>query len=233
MPISRRDVLRTGGCAVLVGAYSGLSRRARSAITAPSTFDYYISTTGSDSNPGTLASPWAITALNSPSLRGLYAGKSVGLIAGVYNIHSLVQAANSTGPALCVQGGTSGSPTYIASCNASGVYTPRVAQISGDSSGGLNGGSYPSSSAGLIGQGQTGATSAQSVRGNVVLDGLYLDAAQPSSASLSGGSTTARRLRTRATSSRIARSTTYPAGRTATWPASISSRRTGRGLLTI
>ena len=27
------------------------------------TFDYYISNTGSDSNPGTLASPWALTSL--------------------------------------------------------------------------------------------------------------------------------------------------------------------------
>jgi len=166
--------MRTGGYAVLVGAYAGLPRRARAVTSAPTTFDYYISTTGSNSNPGTLASPWAITALNSPSLRALYAGKSVGLIAGVYNIYSLVQAAGATGPALCVQGGTAASPTYIASCNSSGAYAPRVAQISGDSSGGLNGGNYPTSSAGLIGQGMTGATSTQTVWGNVVLDGLYI-----------------------------------------------------------
>jgi hypothetical protein len=174
MPISRRDLLRTGGCAVLVGAYAGLPRRARAATAAPSTFDYYISTTGSNSNPGTLASPWAITALNSPSLRSLYAGKSVGLIAGVYNVHSLVQAANSSAPALCIQGGTSSSPTYIASCNSAGVYTPRVAQISADSSGGLRGGSYPTSQAGIIGQGMQNGTSTQSVWGNVTIDGLYV-----------------------------------------------------------
>jgi hypothetical protein len=174
MPISRRDLLRTGGCAALVAVYVGGPRRASAVTAAPTTFDYYISTSGSNSNPGTLASPWAITALNSPTLRALYAGKSIGIIAGVYNVYSLVQAANPTAPALCIQGGTSKSPTYIAACNSAGVYTARVAQISADSSGRLNGGSYPTSQAGIIGQGMSGGTSTQTVSGFVTIDGLYV-----------------------------------------------------------
>lgn len=46
------------------------------------TFDYYISTDGSDSNPGTLAEPWAITALNTK--RDAYASKRVGILDGTY-----------------------------------------------------------------------------------------------------------------------------------------------------
>lgn len=171
MPITRRDLLRTGSCAFLVAAYAGRPRQAH-ALTAPTTFNYYISTTGSNSNPGTLASPWAITALNSPSLRALYAGKSIGLIAGVYNVHALHQAAPFNSPALCVQGGSSGSPTYIASCDSTGVYKPRVAMLSADSSGSLNGGSYPTAGGGVIGQSATG--NQQTVWGNVILDGLYI-----------------------------------------------------------
>ena len=47
---------------------------------APKLFDYYIATTGSDTNPGTLASPWAITGINSK--QATYAGKRLGIVAG-------------------------------------------------------------------------------------------------------------------------------------------------------
>jgi hypothetical protein len=57
----------------------------RSAIGSFATeFDYYISTTGSDSNAGTEASPWALTAINTK--RATYAGKRVGLLDGTYNM---------------------------------------------------------------------------------------------------------------------------------------------------
>jgi len=85
-------------------------------------FDYYISPTGSDSNDGlTTSTPWAITAINTK--RATYAGLSVGLMDGTYNISAM--AANSGGysPALEVGAGSSGSPTIIQSVN------PRMAII--------------------------------------------------------------------------------------------------------
>src|SRR5580704_11664506 len=125
---TRRTLLKRGGCAALATAVPMLIRTARAQA---SSFNYYISPTGSDSNPGTLASPWSINAINTR--QSTYAGKSVGVMAGTYNIFALCQALASSGSqqtaALSVNGGTAGSPTLIASCNASGVYTPRVAII--------------------------------------------------------------------------------------------------------
>jgi hypothetical protein len=95
-------------------------------------FNFFISTTGSDSNPGTLAEPWAITSLidNSPNNSSI-AGKNVGLIAGTYAI--TFQGGNGAGnfadPILHLPAGTSAASTYIASCNSSGVYTPRAATL--------------------------------------------------------------------------------------------------------
>lgn len=80
------------------------------------TFDYYISTTGSDSNPGTMDSPWSITAINTK--QSVYAGKRVGVLPGTY---SMMTAAGgyTTGsnyvPQYCIAGGTSTSQTVIQS----------------------------------------------------------------------------------------------------------------------
>lgn len=54
----------------------------------PIVFDYYIAVDGSDSNPGTLESPWALTAVDSK--RSLYAGKNVGVLDGTYDLRTLV-----------------------------------------------------------------------------------------------------------------------------------------------
>ncbi len=105
-------------------------------------FDYYISTTGSDSSPGTLASPWAITAINSK--RSTYATKRVGVIAGIYDISSLMttDGANpSRNPALNINGGTSNlARTFIGACDTSGNYTIGAATLDAKGASGLFGG---------------------------------------------------------------------------------------------
>jgi hypothetical protein len=126
------------------------------------TFNYFISPTGSNSNPGTLAQPWAITALNANG--ATYAGQNVGIIAdqGQYNISALMVSANYSN-ALQINGGTSSaSPTYVASCTSAGVAITNRANFAvlnaetggGDYGGGLN---YQG---GMIGQ-NAGATTNQ------------------------------------------------------------------------
>ncbi len=148
------------------------------ATSAGAAFDFYISPTGSDANLGTSpAQAWAITALNTK--QSTYAGKRVGLIAGIYPVFSLWQAApdgttgqNPPTPALNVMGGPNPSTmTYIASCDSSGNYSPRVAQITASPSG-TPGGGLPgtaSNSKAIIGQGSTSPTNGM---GNVHFDGL-------------------------------------------------------------
>jgi hypothetical protein len=135
-----------------------------STISAGVTFNFFISPTGSDSNAGTQASPWAITAINSK--QSTYSGKSVGVLPGTYNVYALCQALGSSGSsqgsALSVNGGTSGSPTLIQST------VPRAAIITGANP---SGGGYPTVECQLIGQG--GSTLPPQL-GNVIIDGLYL-----------------------------------------------------------
>lgn len=134
-------------------------------------FDYYISTTGSDSNPGTLASPWSITALNSK--QSTYAGKRVGLIAGTYDVSGLMGTFHS--PALTINGGTSAaSPTYIGSCNAAGVYTPRVVTLDAKGATGFYGGSNSNISTimGIAQQDAAPGGPTPANWGNVTVDGL-------------------------------------------------------------
>lgn len=80
------------------------------------TFDFYIGPAGSDSNPGTLAQPWAITALNTK--RSTYSpsgvGKSIGLLSGTYEIGSLYGPGDYNEPVLDIQGSTNvGSPVIV------------------------------------------------------------------------------------------------------------------------
>jgi hypothetical protein len=143
---TRREVLRRGTAIAAVSAITPFWTRLARAQTATTAFDYFISPTGLDSNPGTLASPWSLNALNSKS--SVYAGKRVGIIGdqGTYNCLSIYIAGNggstlapprgSPGygpPAFNIAAGTSGSPTYIGSCNSSGVYVPRLAVLDGGS----------------------------------------------------------------------------------------------------
>ena len=71
------------------------SSRAYSSQPSGTTFDYYVSTTGSDSNAGTLASPWAITAINTK--QATYAGKRVGLLPGTYDVSGLMGTNEAVG----------------------------------------------------------------------------------------------------------------------------------------
>jgi hypothetical protein len=99
-------------------------------------FDYFIAPHGDDNNPGTLASPWSITAFNSKM--STYSGKRVGIVGDVAGVQTPIQYGTVGGvqttlysivntqaniPAIKTNGGTSAASTYIASCNSSGVYT--------------------------------------------------------------------------------------------------------------
>lgn len=98
----------------------------------PGAFDYYIGPSGSDSNPGTLASPWAITSLqDTNSNNSKMAGKRVGLLPGTYDIHALNSGSggNYTYPVLDIPPGSAGTPTYIGSSGSSGYYSPRTVTI--------------------------------------------------------------------------------------------------------
>ena len=105
-----------------------------------STFDFYISTSGSSGNPGTLAQPWDIGSLNTKGTT--YKGKRVGLIAGTYGVSSLLIAAggNYNNIAIDVTGGTIASNTYIGSSDVSGNESPRAATIQGNDNGLFGGG---------------------------------------------------------------------------------------------
>jgi hypothetical protein len=151
-------LLKQGGTLALTAAAAPILMRAARAQTT--SFDYYISPTGSDSNPGTAAQPWSITALNTK--QSVYAGKRVGLLDGTYNVYSLCQAGAWNRPALNVNGGTSSSPTLVGAVNA------RQAIITAANPAG---GGYPTTQCPIIGQGPSGQVANY---GNVILDGLYL-----------------------------------------------------------
>lgn len=176
---SRREVLRYGGAIAAVSVIAPTFPRFARAATATTTFDYYISTTGSDSNPGTLAQPWALTSLasNSSNLAKI-AGKRVGIIAGNYTINSDFPTANSasdyTASWLNLPSGTAGSPTYIASCDASGQYQARAATIS------WGGGGSPYA---IFGNYPTSNDSCQ----YITLDGLVINGNSMQAYSLGGG----------------------------------------------
>lgn len=157
-----------------------------SLVAAPvgGTFDYYISSTGSDSNAGTLASPWAITAINSK--QGTYGGlgKKIGIVGGTaaspvtYNIQSIAASRGSGAngyltPALLLDGGTSSNgPTVLSPCNSSGVYT-RGAVIITQFSGGVWGNPNGNNGAGTARAGNPSiANKGATHPGWVTIDGL-------------------------------------------------------------
>jgi hypothetical protein len=83
------------------------------------TFDYYISPTGSDSNPGSLASPWAITSLQDTSPNNSkMPSKQIGLLPGTYSVAALnsgSQPKDYAHPKLAIPSGTASAPTVVAS----------------------------------------------------------------------------------------------------------------------
>lgn len=101
-------------------------------------FDFYISPTGSDSNPGTLAQPWAITALNTK--QETYAGNAVGLLDGTYNIYGMSPLTQGFPALLQIRNGSASGSTVIAAVNTG------AAIIKAN-----NGSSYPFTDCALMG----------------------------------------------------------------------------------
>lgn len=97
----------------------------------PQEYDFYISTdgTGTAADGGTFADPWPITMLNNATARTRYAGNSVGIKDGTYNVYDALIAlgADYDGSVFLVASGTTGNPTVIAAVN------PRAAIFSGKS----------------------------------------------------------------------------------------------------
>ena len=149
MDITRKDFLK-GAISLAAGVAVSPFVRGQSAVT----FDYYIGPTGSDSNNGSLAQPWAITALNTK--RNLYRGKRVGLLDGTYNVYSYLSN-SSDAPGCDVEGGTALSPTVIAAVN------PRQAIINAK-----NGTQYGGGKRGSF----IGHTAARQQQGYITIDGL-------------------------------------------------------------
>jgi hypothetical protein len=146
-------------------------------------FDYFIGPNGDDNNPGTLTQPWSMSALNTKW--STYAGKRIGIIGdqgviqygrvgGVQtSIYSMIQSqsGNNAGCIFQIQGGSSGSPTYIGSCSSAGQYLARAAVIDCSNP---SGGAVPTVSACVMGQSTYLATLQPSVWGYVVIDGLVI-----------------------------------------------------------
>jgi hypothetical protein len=135
--ISRREVLRIGGLVIPASVMLPAWMTAQAQTTT--TFDYYISTTGSDSNAGTLAAPWALTSLapangtsQSSANNKLMAGKRIGLLPGTYTVPGSWVPTGGSGnnyPILVVPPGTSSASTYLGSSNTSGQYQRGTATV--------------------------------------------------------------------------------------------------------
>jgi Right handed beta helix region len=171
---SRREVLRRGAALAAVSVIAPMWTRIAKAQSAAS-FDYYISTTGSDANPGTLASPWAITSFQSSSPNNaLMKSKRIGILPGTYGVYSLWKGASYNKPALNFPSGTSAAPTYIGSSDAKGLYSPRTALITASPSG-IPGGGLPGTSADSI---AIAGISYADAGGYVTVDGLVISDSQ-------------------------------------------------------
>lgn len=157
----------------------------------PPSFNFFISPTGDDNNAGTLASPWSITALRSK--QSTYAGKVIGIIGDQGTIQSgkvggvsttlfsIYQGLPSVNAAvlqvLPINGGTSSAaPTYLASCDSTGAYSPRLAVIDCSNP---SGGAVPTNPNGSIfgfNVNGSGANASCNVanQGNFTIDGLVM-----------------------------------------------------------
>lgn len=144
----------------------------KASTTLPSSlvsFDFFISPTGSNLNTGTsTSSPWAITAINTK--QSTYAGKNVGLMPGTYDVSGLMSTTQEV--VLQINGGlSSATPTYVASCNSSGVYQQGAAVIDAFGASGQYGGGSANLSY-VMGQSQSGTAPQPPNLGNFTIDGL-------------------------------------------------------------
>ena len=146
------------------------------------TFNFFMSPTGVDTNPGTLSQPWSLLAFHSK--RAQYAGKSIGLIGdqGSFqyanasgtpvSLYSLIQGVTGSGPnvALTVQG-NAGTSTYIASCDSNGNPIARIAVLDfrNPTTGVYPGGNL---SNGGIGQSDANTSNQPTVWGGVTIDAI-------------------------------------------------------------
>jgi hypothetical protein len=118
---SRRDFIVQVSSAIALTSVVGAPGRAQSA----GAFDYYISPTGRDSNPGTQTSPWAITAIETKG--SMIAGKRVGLLDGTYVVPDLHPGSarndNAFGQIFVNReaSGSAAAPTVIESVNPRGA----------------------------------------------------------------------------------------------------------------
>lgn len=114
--ISRRAVLRAGLLLPIAGVVPSLFTRVASAQAA-TPFDFYISPTGSDSNPGTEASPWAITSLVYGSANySKLSGKKIGFLDGTYDVSGF-KPGDYEQSTIILNGGTSTNPTVLQAVN--------------------------------------------------------------------------------------------------------------------
>jgi hypothetical protein len=153
-----------------------------------SNFDFFISTTGSDSNVGSLVSPWSITAINTK--QSTYAGKRLGIMPGTYDVSVLMQNAGYQGAVLQIQGGpNSSTKTYIATCNSSGVYQAGTATLDAKGSVGQYGGGNTAHVPYVLGQtiGSTGTGPQPTAWGNWTIDGILFTGFSNWAVTLSGG----------------------------------------------
>ena len=170
--LSRRDMLRAGGLLLPAVAVAPALFTRVSQAASGGAFDYYISTSGNDGNPGTLASPWAITGINTH--QAAYAGKRLGILPGTYDISVMMASCTIEEAILQINGGpNSSTPTYIGTANSSGLYQAGTATLDcfgsvGQYGGGNNVFPYP------IGQTDGGANAGPQPPnlGNWILDGL-------------------------------------------------------------
>jgi hypothetical protein len=130
------------------------------------TFDYYIGprtgvdtnpqgvAAGLDSNPGTLAAPFAVTSLRvgsggitSPNFSKFDGqGVRVGFLPGIYDISGLMQTGDPIAGGIQFPGGNATKINYFGSSNASGHYSPRTATFDGRGSSNLYGSNHSAGS---------------------------------------------------------------------------------------
>jgi hypothetical protein len=186
-PITGSTALYTGVITVsasetikAIGTASGFSNSAVGSaayvISGGMVFNFFISTTGSDSNSGTsTSSPWAITAINTK--QSTYAGQNVGIMPGTYDVSVTMQNCNVQEAILQIKGGPNSSTrTYIGTCNSSGQYQQGTAILDCFGTVGQYGGGNITSFPYPIGQTEGGGNAGPqpSNVGNWILDGLVV-----------------------------------------------------------
>src|SRR5690348_7718458 len=147
MTTRRQAIQSIGASTVALAVSSILAPKAHgliftggsAATSAGQPFDFYISTTGSDTNAGTLASPWAITAINTK--QATYAGKRLGLLPGTYDVSSLMGTNENVAALTLIGGSSSSAQTYVGSSDSSGNYSRGTATLDAKGASGFYGGS--------------------------------------------------------------------------------------------